>query len=168
MCKISAHMAEMIACTSYQCQAFLQIMQSTAEKNLKALKTIMASLPSTTRLAFVGDGPERAALQQHYADMPNVKFMVSVKSASDTSVSSVKLPLMDAPSAAATESRGVLVAFPNCLCDRNMNCRLFLPLHRVGSVQVQECSSKFQNKLHWGIFLFFQLTQRMHAVHRAR
>lgn len=37
----------------------------------------MASLPSTTRLAFVGDGPEKAALQQHFADMPNVKFMVS-------------------------------------------------------------------------------------------
>lgn len=52
----------------------------TAEKNLKALKTIMAGLPSTTRLAFVGDGPERAALQQHFADMPNVKFMVSVDS----------------------------------------------------------------------------------------
>ena len=50
----------------------------TAEKNLTALKTIMTSLPSTTRLAFVGDGPERSALQQHYADMPNVKFMVSI------------------------------------------------------------------------------------------
>lgn len=50
----------------------------TAEKNLTALKTIMTSLPSTTRLAFVGDGPEKAALQQHYADMPNVKFMVSI------------------------------------------------------------------------------------------
>ena len=48
-----------------------------AEKNLKAIKTIMKDLPSNTRLAFVGDGPERAALQQHYADMPNVKFMVS-------------------------------------------------------------------------------------------
>ena len=47
-----------------------------AEKNLKALKTIMASLPSATCLAFVGDGPEKAALQQHYSDMSNVKFMV--------------------------------------------------------------------------------------------
>lgn len=37
----------------------------------------MADLPADTRLAFVGDGPERAALQQEYADMPNVKFMVS-------------------------------------------------------------------------------------------
>lgn len=68
-----------------------------AEKNLKALKTIMASLPGNTRLAFVGDGPERAALQQHYADMPNVKFMVSVDSNSsltsalDISVSSGQL-----------------------------------------------------------------------------
>ena len=50
----------------------------TAEKNLRALKTIMTRLPSTTRLAFVGDGPERDALQQHFADMPNVKFMVSI------------------------------------------------------------------------------------------
>lgn len=40
----------------------------------------MARLPSTTRLAFVGDGPEREALQEHFADMPNVKFMVSVTS----------------------------------------------------------------------------------------
>lgn len=51
-----------------------------AEKNLRALKTIMTLLPSTTRLAFVGDGPERDALQQHFADMPHVKFMVSIVS----------------------------------------------------------------------------------------
>jgi len=49
------------------------------EKNLKALKIIMKELPANTRLAFVGDGPERAALQQEYADMPNVKFMVSLQ-----------------------------------------------------------------------------------------
>jgi len=49
------------------------------EKNLKALKIIMQELPANTRLAFVGDGPERAALQQEYADMPNVKFMVSLQ-----------------------------------------------------------------------------------------
>ena len=48
-----------------------------AEKNLKALKIILKELPANVRLAFVGDGPERAALQQEYADMPNVKFMVS-------------------------------------------------------------------------------------------
>ncbi len=36
----------------------------------------MQDLPATTRLAFVGDGPERAALQQEYAEMSNVKFMV--------------------------------------------------------------------------------------------
>ena len=47
-----------------------------AEKNLSALKTIMAGLPSNTRLAFVGDGPERTVLQQEFADMPNVQFMV--------------------------------------------------------------------------------------------
>ena len=39
----------------------------------------MKELPANTRLAFVGDGPERAALQQEYADMPNVKFMVSLQ-----------------------------------------------------------------------------------------
>jgi glycosyltransferase involved in cell wall biosynthesis len=50
-----------------------------AEKNLKALKIILKELPANTRLAFVGDGPERAALQQEYADMPNVKFMVSLQ-----------------------------------------------------------------------------------------
>jgi hypothetical protein len=50
-----------------------------AEKNLKALKIILKDLPANTRLAFVGDGPERAALQQEYADMPNVKFMVSLQ-----------------------------------------------------------------------------------------
>ena len=48
-----------------------------AEKNLQALKTIMQGLPSDTRLAFIGDGPEAANLKQHFADMPNVKFMVS-------------------------------------------------------------------------------------------
>ena len=48
----------------------------TAEKNLKALRTIMETLPQQTRLAFIGDGPEAAELKQHYADMPNVKFMV--------------------------------------------------------------------------------------------
>ena len=47
-----------------------------AEKNLSALKTIMADLPSNTRLAFVGYGPERAALHQEFADMPNIQFMV--------------------------------------------------------------------------------------------
>jgi len=50
-----------------------------AEKNLKALKIILKELPADTRLALVGDGPERAALQQEYADMPNVKFMVRLQ-----------------------------------------------------------------------------------------
>lgn len=36
----------------------------------------METLPQQTRLAFIGDGPEAAELKKHYADMPNVKFMV--------------------------------------------------------------------------------------------
>lgn len=46
-----------------------------AEKNLFVLKDIMAQLPGA-RLAFVGDGPSRKQLQEHFADMPTVKFMV--------------------------------------------------------------------------------------------
>ena len=37
----------------------------------------MDRLPLDTRLAFVGDGPSRTELEQFYADMPQVKFMVS-------------------------------------------------------------------------------------------
>lgn len=46
-----------------------------AEKNLFVLKDMMARLPGA-RLAFVGDGPSRQQLQEHFADMPTVKFMV--------------------------------------------------------------------------------------------
>lgn len=46
-----------------------------AEKNLFVLKDMMAKLPGA-RLAFVGDGPSRVQLQEHFADMPEVKFMV--------------------------------------------------------------------------------------------
>eukprot|EP00899_Mesostigma_viride_P000451 jgi/Mesvir1/10406/Mv14352-RA.2 len=42
-----------------------------AEKNLTALKTIMANIPDG-RLAFVGDGPERAALEEHFKGTPTV------------------------------------------------------------------------------------------------
>ncbi len=48
-----------------------------AEKNLKAIRVIMDRLPPDTRLAFVGDGPSRTELEEFYADMPQVKFMVS-------------------------------------------------------------------------------------------
>ena len=48
-----------------------------AEKNLKAIRVIMDRLLPNTRLAFVGDGPSRAELEEFYADMPQVKFMVS-------------------------------------------------------------------------------------------
>lgn len=46
-----------------------------AEKNLFVLKDILAQLPGA-HLAFVGDGPSRQELEDHFADMPNVKFMV--------------------------------------------------------------------------------------------
>lgn len=46
-----------------------------AEKNLFVLKDMLQRLPGA-RLAFVGDGPSRKQLQEHFADMPNVKFMV--------------------------------------------------------------------------------------------
>lgn len=45
------------------------------EKNLAVIKKVMEEIPEA-RLAFVGDGPSRAELEEHYADMPNVKFMV--------------------------------------------------------------------------------------------
>lgn len=46
-----------------------------AEKNLFVLKDILHKIPGA-HLAFVGDGPSRKQLQEHFADMPNVKFMV--------------------------------------------------------------------------------------------
>eukprot|EP00892_Ulva_mutabilis_P010709 jgi/Ulvmu1/800/UM010_0174.1 len=49
-----------------------------AEKNLFVLKDMMAKLPGA-RLAFVGDGPSRQQLQEHFADMPEVKFMGMMK-----------------------------------------------------------------------------------------
>lgn len=42
-----------------------------AEKNLKALKQVLQQSPGC-RLAFVGDGPERAALEQEFAGLPVV------------------------------------------------------------------------------------------------
>lgn len=46
-----------------------------AEKNLFVLRDMLRKLPGA-HLAFVGDGPSRADLEAHFADMPNVKFMV--------------------------------------------------------------------------------------------
>jgi sulfoquinovosyltransferase len=48
-----------------------------AEKNLFVLKDILQRLPGAY-LAFVGDGPSREALEEHFKEMPNVKFMVRV------------------------------------------------------------------------------------------
>jgi sulfoquinovosyltransferase len=45
-----------------------------AEKNLKALRTILEKCPAGTNLAFVGDGPERAALEKHF-EGTNATFM---------------------------------------------------------------------------------------------
>ena len=47
-----------------------------AEKNLHALKEIMLDLPDNVCLAFVGDGPSRPSLEQHFKGM-KVVFMVS-------------------------------------------------------------------------------------------
>jgi sulfoquinovosyltransferase len=38
-----------------------------AEKNLAALKAILAKCPEGTNLAIVGDGPEKAKLEEHFA-----------------------------------------------------------------------------------------------------
>jgi sulfoquinovosyltransferase len=46
-----------------------------AEKNLFVLKDMLNKLPGA-HLAFVGDGPSRQELEEHFAGMPNVKFMV--------------------------------------------------------------------------------------------
>jgi len=45
-----------------------------AEKNLKLIKDMLAKLPPDTRLAFVGKGPEREALEEHFAGT-RTKFM---------------------------------------------------------------------------------------------
>ena len=45
-----------------------------AEKNLAVLRRVLAETPGAT-LAFVGDGPERAMLEEHLRGLP-VTFMV--------------------------------------------------------------------------------------------
>ena len=44
------------------------------EKNLTAIKSIMDGIPAGTRLAFVGDGPQRVELEELYKGLP-VVFM---------------------------------------------------------------------------------------------
>jgi glycosyltransferase involved in cell wall biosynthesis len=44
-----------------------------AEKKLEQLRPVLEQVPGT-RLALVGNGPDRAALEQHFAGLP-VKFM---------------------------------------------------------------------------------------------
>lgn len=48
-----------------------------AEKNIKALRNVLEQVPDA-RLAFVGDGPERAELEQHFRGLP-VTFMGMLK-----------------------------------------------------------------------------------------
>ena len=48
-----------------------------AEKNLKALRTILEYLPEGTNLALIGDGPERASLEKHF-EGTNTTFMLSL------------------------------------------------------------------------------------------
>jgi len=47
----------------------LYVGRLSAEKNLESLKTILQGLPGT-RLALVGDGPHRKALEHHFAGQP--------------------------------------------------------------------------------------------------
>lgn len=49
-----------------------------AEKNLDVLKKVCDEIPNV-RLAFVGDGPSRVELEEHFAGMENVKFMGMIK-----------------------------------------------------------------------------------------
>lgn len=48
------------------------------EKNLSVIKGMMEELPAGTRMAFVGDGPQRAELEAHFKGMP-VVFMGMLK-----------------------------------------------------------------------------------------
>lgn len=45
-----------------------------AEKNLKALKTVLENCPEGTNLALIGDGPERQVLEKHF-EGTNATFM---------------------------------------------------------------------------------------------
>mmetsp|Transcript_37787 Transcript_37787/g.95457 ORF Transcript_37787/g.95457 Transcript_37787/m.95457 type:complete len:496 (+) Transcript_37787:109-1596(+) len=49
-----------------------------AEKNLDVLRKVCEEVPGV-RLAFVGDGPSREELEEHFRGVPNVKFMGMIK-----------------------------------------------------------------------------------------
>ncbi len=57
-------------------EIFKLCLHISTEKNLKVLKEVLAVVPNS-RLVFVGDGPERQELEQHYQGCP-VTFMVCV------------------------------------------------------------------------------------------
>ena len=48
-----------------------------AEKNLKALRDVLEQLPDSAHLTFVGDGPFRQELEEHFAGC-RVTFTVRV------------------------------------------------------------------------------------------
>jgi sulfoquinovosyltransferase len=51
-----------------------------AEKNCQGLKELLKRLPPGVRLAFVGDGPQRAELEKMFKNEP-VVFMVRAEGA---------------------------------------------------------------------------------------
>lgn len=53
----------------------LHVCMPAAEKNLKVLRDILLKLPTNTCLCFVGDGPARAELEEHFKGHP-VHFTV--------------------------------------------------------------------------------------------
>lgn len=60
------------------CSIYIQCLRSfcvaNAEKNLEVLRQVVAETPGVT-LAFVGEGPERKPLEEHFRGLP-VTFMV--------------------------------------------------------------------------------------------
>lgn len=70
----NAAMRERMTAGNPEAPLLLYVGRLGAEKNLKALRDIMDHLPTGCRLALVGDGPERQALEEHFAGRP-VVFM---------------------------------------------------------------------------------------------
>ena len=54
-------------CNIGQSQASTSTCSGHAEKNLFILKDLLRQLPQGTRLCFVGDGPSKRELEQHFA-----------------------------------------------------------------------------------------------------
>jgi sulfoquinovosyltransferase len=69
-----------------------------AEKNLKALKDILAKLPSNVNLAIIGDGPERAALEKHFEGTNTVLTGMITGDALSEAYASLDVFVMPSPS----------------------------------------------------------------------